>query len=516
MVRARGSYPRSPGFESLHRHQRKSGRPRGRRPASHPGGGLTTERRFRDTIARHRMIRPGERILVAVSGGPDSTALLTLLCDAADEMEIGLHVAHLDHGWRGRESARDAEFVRRLAMRHRLPVTVGHVDRATWKAGPAGGAGRRQSSLEARARAIRLRFLRETAQGVGATRIALGHTRDDQAESLLLRLLRGSGRLGLAGIFPVVDDLFIRPLLDIRRRDLLAFLKRRRQQYRVDSTNRDLGRTRNRVRQGLIPRLAKEYNPEVVEALAVAAELLRDEEAYLGDVAEATYGRLARSTASEVTFDLAEIRALPLALLRRIVRIACARSRGRLQGVTSRHVRQVLEVLSSSGGGAIHLPDGLRVIAGSGVLRFRTASGGSSDGEPPREALCPVPGEVALPGFGLRLRARILERRASDAQSGPRPAPGPGGACLDADLVPGPLLIRPRRPGDTFVPLGGPGTRKLKSFLIDRKVPVDERGRIPLVLSGDRIAWVVGYQIDDRFKVTPHTRRILLLEKEPR
>jgi tRNA(Ile)-lysidine synthase len=123
---------------------------------------------------------------------------------------------------------------------------------------------------------------------------------------------------------------------------------------------------------------------------------------------------------------------------------------------------------------------------------------------------------VALPGFGLRLRARILERRGADALSGPRPAAGPGDACLDADLVKGPLLIRPRRPGDSFVPLGGPGRRKLKAFLIDRKVPVDERGRIPLVLSGDRIAWVVGHQIDDRFKVTPHTRRILLLSKEPR
>jgi len=479
-------------------------------PSAPTGGLLSIEHRFRDTIARHGMIRPGDRVLAAVSGGPDSTALLALLCDAAADMKIGIHVAHLDHGWRGRESERDAEFVRRLAMRHKVPVTVGHAVPDTWKAERADGARRRQSSLEARARVVRRRFLRETATATGATRIALGHTRDDQAESLLLRLLRGSGRLGLAGIYPVVDGLYIRPLLDIRRRDILAYLRRRRQPYRVDSTNRNLDLTRNRIRRRLIPRLAKDYNPEVVEALAGAADLLRDEEAYLAEIAEASYTRLARTASEGVTFRLADLRELPPALLRRVVRLACAKTRGRLHGITSRHVGQVLEVLFRPGGAATDLPDGLRVVARSGELCFRSGSGEAATGEAPREALCPIPGEVSLPGFGLRLRARILERRKAS------PSPGPGRACLDADLLTGPLLIRPRRPGDRFAPLGGPGSRKIKSFLIDRKVPVDERGQIPLVLAGDRIAWVVGHQIDDRFKVTPLTRRILVLEKEPR
>lgn len=483
---------------------------------------MLIERRFLDTIARHGMIAPGDQVLVAVSGGPDSTALLALLCDVAADLKIGIHVAHLDHGWRGSESARDAEFVRRLAMRCKVPVTVGHVDPGTWRVAGTDGARRRQSSLEARARSVRRRFLRQTAAAVGATRIALGHTRDDQAESLLLRLLRGSGRLGLAGIYPVVDGCFIRPLLDIRRRDILEYLRRRRQPYRSDSTNRDLGLTRNRIRHRLIPRLARDYNPEVIEALAGAADLLRDEEAYLSDLAEAACARLIRATPQGVAFGLEELRELPPALLRRVVRMAWARTRGRLHGITSRHVRQVLDVLSRRGGGVVHLPDGVRVAAGSGELRFLSGAGGAAPAEPPREALCPVPGEVSLPGFGLRLRARLLERRqpgpAPDLGRAPDPGPepGPGRACLDADLLPGPLLIRPRRPGDRFTPLGAPGTRKIKSFLIDRKVPVDERGRIPLVLSGGRIAWVVGHQIDDRFKVTPRTRRILVLEKESR
>jgi tRNA(Ile)-lysidine synthase len=475
---------------------------------------VSIERRLRDTIARHRMIEPGDVVLAAVSGGPDSTALLLLLCHAAADLKFAIHVAHLDHGWRGRESERDAEFVRRLALRFRLPVTIGHADPRTWKVAGSDGVRRRQSSLEARGREVRNRFLRETAAAVGASRIALGHTRDDQAESLLLRLLRGSGRLGLAGIYPVVDGLIIRPLLEIRRREILAYLKRRRQPHRVDRTNRDLELTRNRIRHRLIPLLARGYNPEIVEALAGAADLLRDEEAYLNEQADSICARLARVTSSGVVFGLPELKALPPALLRRVVRTACARARGRLHGLTSRHVRQVIDLLSLPGGGKTHLPDGLRVLARSGELRFTSEAGGEAPGEPPREALCPIPGEVSLPGFGLRLKARLLERREAGPWRGLEP--GPGRACLDADLLTGPLLIRPRRPGDRFAPLGGPGTRKVKEFLIDRKVPVDERGRIPLVLSAGRIAWVVGHQIDDRFKVTPRTRRILVLEKEPR
>ncbi|OLC55621.1 MAG: tRNA lysidine(34) synthetase TilS, partial [Acidobacteria bacterium 13_1_40CM_4_69_4] len=158
----------------------------------------TLERQVRRTIARYDMLRPGERVLVAVSGGPDSTALLSILHRLAPEMNLDLHVAHLDHGWRGRASARDAEFVRRLAVRLRLPVTVGHLGPRVWQL-----RDKRQSSREARARELRTSFLLETAREIGAQKVALGHTRDDQAESFLMRLLRGSGPRGLAGTYPV-------------------------------------------------------------------------------------------------------------------------------------------------------------------------------------------------------------------------------------------------------------------------------------------------------------------------
>lgn len=474
----------------------------------------TLERQVRRTIARYDMLRPGERVLVAVSGGPDSTALLSVLCRLAPEMKLDLHVAHLDHGWRGRASARDAEFVRRMATRQRLPVTVGHLGPGVWQAREG-----RQSSREARARELRQSFLLETAREIGAQKVALGHTRDDQAESLLLRLLRGSGPRGLAGTYPVVDGVIIRPLIDVRRRDLIAYLRERRLSYRVDASNRDLAMTRNRARRHLIPLMEREFNPNVVEALAHAADLLRDEDNFLGELAVNKYREIASRRGESVVLEGRALQELPVPIRRRILRLALAEARGDLRRIALQHVERSLSLLEERRRrGRVSLPGGTAVDMQGDQLRIaRRAAEGRETAAPagasPREALCPVPGEVALPGFGLRLRATVVPREQVpiDFKSAGRDR-----AYLDADLLPGPLLIRPRRPGDRFVPLGAPGTRKVKSFLIDRKVPVDERGHIPLVLSGDRIAWVMEHEIDDRFKITDATRRVLVLEKTSR
>lgn len=476
---------------------------------------LMIERTVRKTIATHDMLLPGERVVVAVSGGPDSIALLAVLCDLTSEMDLDLHIAHLDHGWRGRASEKDAEFVRRMAIRRDLPVTVGRVPPSTWT-----GAAGKQSSREALARDIRTRFLTETARQIGAHRVALGHTRDDQAETLMLRLLRGSGTRGLAGIYPVVDGLIIRPLIDVRRREILTYLRAKHLRYRIDPTNHDTTYTRNRIRRRLLPLLERDFNPAVVDALSGAAELLRDEDAFLDAIARDEYARLeVRSAGAGVELDAAGLGALPPALRRRVLRLAIDASRGDLKRVTLRHVEQALALLQGSGTRrAVNLPDGCVVARDGSILRVgRAAKAPEAAGSRPAStlgpALCPVPGEVPLADLGLRLRARVVPREdlRDDLKTGGRDR-----AFLDADLLPGPLLIRARRPGDRFVPMGGPGTRKVKSFLIDRKIHVDDRERIPLVLSGDRIAWIVGHAIDDRFKVTPSTRRILVLEKESR
>jgi tRNA(Ile)-lysidine synthase len=475
----------------------------------------------RDTVARHDMLSPGERVLVAVSGGPDSTALLSILIGLSREFRLDLHVAHLDHGWRGRAGARDAEFVRRMALRLGLPVTVGHASqRARIASGrPAADAarpirGRRQSSREARARELRKQFLLEVARDIGAGKIALGHTRDDQAESLLLRLLRGSGARGLAGIFPVVDGTFIRPLIDVRRRDVLAYLKGQGLRHRLDATNRDTSLTRNRIRRRLLPLLEKEFNPRAVEALAHAADILRDEDAFLTGAAATLHQKMMSTRAGAVHLPARDLRGLPMALRRRVLRHAIEAVRGTLRRVDLEHVERSLRLLEPGRvGGAVTLPDGVTVARRAGTLivgpPLRRAAGSPDPGAGAcREALCPVPGEVALDELDLRLSARVVPRGSLPIDLKTTDA---GRAFLDADLVPGPLLVRPRRPGDRFVPLGAPGTRKVKSFLIDLKVPAADRAQIPLVVSRDRIAWVVGHRIDERFKVTDATRNVLVL-----
>jgi tRNA(Ile)-lysidine synthase len=467
------------------------------------------ETKVRETIARHSMLRGGERVLLAVSGGPDSTAMLSLIRALAEEMRLDLHVGHLDHGWRGAGGTRDAEFVRTMAARHGLPVTVGRIPASAWTERRG-----RQSSREAVARELRMTFLRETAQAVGASRIALGHTRDDQAESFLMRLLRGAGARGLAGTYPVVDGLFIRPLLDVRRAEILEYLRSRRLPYRIDPTNRDVRLTRNRVRRRLIPLLERDFNPAVVDALSDAAELLRDEEAFLEEAAAAAFAALVDRRGPGIALRARPLGALPAALQRRVVRRALREARGDLLGITRAHVEGPLRMLREPDpGAAITLPDDLLVRLEGELLLVGATPPGDGEGMPATglEALCPVPGSVSLPALDLRLRADLVP---GDLPGTALRAAGPNRAFLDADLLPGPLRIRPRRAGDRFVPLGAPGSRKVKSFFIDRKIPAAERSMIPLVLSGDRIAWIVGHRIDDRFKVTANTRRVLLLEKE--
>ena len=337
--------------------------------------------------------------------------------------------------------------------------------------------------------------------------------------------MRGSGVRGLAGTYPVVDEVIIRPLIEFRHRELVAFLKARRVRYRIDETNRDTRLTRNRVRRRLIPLLEREYNPAVIEALAHAADILRDEEAFMEQAAASACDSIMQRDDRAVTLRVRPLRGLPAALQRRVLRIALTEVRGHLRRITRAHVEAALRLLEEPRRHrGVTLPDGLTVCVEENGLRISVkprrdrplsaASGPSAAGSGAcRVALCPVPGEIALPDLDLRLKAQVVERDDGEVST---PRAGPNQAYLDADLLPGPLLIRPRRAGDRFVPLGAPGSRKVKSFLIDRKIPVDERGRIPLVLSGDRIAWIVGHQIDDRFKVTANTRRILLLEKESR
>ena len=452
--------------------------------------------RVQETIDRRRMLAAGEIVVVAVSGGVDSMAMFHLLLRLRTRYHISLHVAHLNHDLRGTESAEAATFVRRQCEAHQIPVTITTAEGRTLRDRGVG-------SLQAAARDLRYRFLEQVADEQGATRIALGHHRNDQAETVLMNLLRGSGVRGLGGI-PPVRDRIIRPLIDCSREEIERYARQQGIPYVEDSSNQVLSYSRNRIRLELLPELAKRYNPRVVHAIANAATILEAEDALLNAMAEKELRTVLISRSpEELVLSNHRMAALHTALRWRIIRRSAEYLREGRSGLTFQQTLAIDRLLLTEGAqGTIQAPDGLRVRrAGDGIIL--SVGEGQVRGRISSSPLA-VPGLTAIPGSSLSLRSDFLEgwprcELPSDAWT----------ALLDADRAGQDLHVRRWEPGDRFIPLGMGGRKKLQDFFVDAKVPRDQRGSIPLVVSGGQIAWVVGFRVDERFKVTDSTRRIL-------
>jgi tRNA(Ile)-lysidine synthase len=432
-------------------------------------------------LRRHAMLAGGETVLVAVSGGADSVALLITLAALAPAWRLRLHVVHVDHGLRP-ESGRDADFVRRLGARLAVPVDVARVEV---------GAG----SVEAAARTARHAALSAAADRLGAERIALGHTADDQAETVLMRMLEGTGVRGLAGI-PAVRGRIIRPLLEARHRDTVAALEAAGQPWLEDPTNRDVRFFRNRVRHELLPALR--VHGDVVAALTRVARSARAHVDALDELAERELERLATVEAGAVTLTRSALAALPADVAAEVLRRAAARlgSRAPLRAWGHRGLRRVLASVAPRrpfrlGGVSVEVSgDRVRVgVATPAALAPRTLE---------------APGRVTLPEIGQAIEAALLP---AAAYVTPREATR---VAFDADGLPAPLMVRGRRRGDRFEAFGG-GERRLKSFLIDAKVPRWERARVPIVDAGGQIVWLAGLRRAAAAPVTAATRRVLEL-----
>jgi tRNA(Ile)-lysidine synthase len=430
-----------------------------------------------------------EHLLVAVSGGPDSTALLAALAELAPGRGLGLTVAHVDHGLRGAEGAAEADRVAALAARLGVPF----VRRAA--AVPAG------PDLEARARGARYQALVGLADEVGAQRIVTGHTQDDQVETLLLRLLRGAGRRGLGGMRPVRGRL-LRPLLAATRADVRRFLAERGLDFAVDRTNADLRHARNRVRRLLVPLLRAEFNPRLGPALAALAERLRDEDDFLATAAAAR----ARELVVGDHLRTAVVAEAP-ALARRIVRSWL--ERGARRGVGAGHVARVLALAAGRERGAIAIPGPARVVREGDVLVRRPGRAPA----PSAFAFEIGPGRTVVhPAGGWRVAVSPPRaRRAGET----RPT-GAARALFDADQLPGGLVLRSPARGDRVRLLAG-GTRKLQDVLVDAKVPRETRALLPVLAAGPEILWVPGLARGAGAPVGPTTTRVVeaVFERDP-
>ncbi len=474
-----------------------------------------------DIIRKLGVLAKGD-FVVAVSGGPDSVALAIALkmCQEQGIVSGTMHVAHLNHRLRGKEADKDAGFVRRLARRLGATYHLSEQDvRALAKA--------RKIGIEEAAREARYAFFCRVAHEVGARWIAIGHTADDNVETVLQRILRGTGPAGLSGIplrrpaVPRTPVEIVRPLLSATRSQVLAFLRTHKTGYRRDTTNRRLDYTRNRIRGELLPLLQARYNPQVQQAIlrlsrAAAAEhefVMEHAKRWLRRARPRRRGRPRREDAGFAA-DRAAFRRMPPALQPLCVRELLAEAGVGLKAMTLETYERAARFIGDGlPGRQIHLPSGICLrLTPSRVLIPQVPGSRQTHCRVPG-TLChmpiPVPGQAALPG-NRALHTRILPGGTNELRSFLK-TKSASAEMLDADRVSLPIAARGLRAGDAFRPLGSPGSKKVADLLSSEKVPRQERPRIPIVCDREGIIWVAGLRIADRVKVTPKTRRLLEL-----
>ena len=488
---------------------------------------------IRQSIREHQLISHGETVIVGVSGGPDSLCLLHALIALRDEFRFTIHVAHLNHQLRGSDADADAQFVSDLAARWELPCTVEARDVTAL-------ARERKLSIEEAAREARYAFLAGVAIAHNSRTVAVAHNADDQAESVLMHLLRGSGTAGLRGMLPksempdlrmrISDSPFalrpsalrlIRPLLAIPRSDIERYCAEHNLQPRFDASNLDTTFFRNRLRHDLLP-LLETYNPNIRQALRRTADVIAAEVEVLHAATEAAWRTALVSEANgAIAFSLAAWRGLPLAMRRAVLRTAVHRLRPSLRNINFVHIDDAVTGLQSARTGArLTLPQHL--ILHVDYETFTVADAGRDldwpdwpllpDRATTLHCIIQIPGITPLPGSGWQLEASRLEAWGDAVFNNP----DRWTAYLDADTTGSALSIRVRAPGEVFHPQGMPSPIRLTNWMTNAKVPRAVRDRLPLIVAGDRIAWVAGFRIGQAFSVTLATRLVLKLSLQHR
>jgi len=473
-----------------------------------PGSALV--RRVAQFVEEQELFAADARIVLGVSGGPDSMALLHLLLGLNTELgyQLDLHVVHLHHGLRGHDADVDAAFVAAAADASAIPCTIEHCSVPKLQAIEGG-------SVEEIARRERYAFMERVCAAHGARTIAVGHHGDDNAETVLHRILRGTGVRGIAGIAPKRlvrrggELVVVRPLLCTNRAEIERYLADEGIAHHEDATNASLDGTRNRIRNELLPRLEKDYNPQVRDALLRLAEQARWVEQYIRETVEKTFGSLVISrTDQDIVLNVAALARKSRIVQAEIVRYALARFDVGEQDLTFGHLKSVTDLVAEQvSGKQVSLPGGVtaQLVYNRLVLSVPTAE--------PRETLAEriaihLPGRTLLPVRRVELECEIRQVAADDI--------GPHlhnrdrlEEWLDLDNVHPPLVVRSRQPGDRFWPLGAPGSKKVADFLSDEKIAPLDREKVAVLCDQLGPIWIIGHRIDDRAKLSRLTRRVL-------
>ncbi len=507
--------------------------------------------KIRNVINEHALIKKKDTVIVACSGGPDSVALFHLLKELVDEYELGLYLAHLNHGIR-EEADEDEEFVRHMAKAAEVEIVCKKVDclklKKEWRV-----------SLEGAARRARYDFLINMAKMLNVSKVALGHTANDQAETVLMRLIRGSGLRGMAGILPIRYSFgigFIRPLLRCEKEEILKYLSAKGIPYKTDRTNFKRFSTRNKIRLDIIPYIKRNLNPSIIRSISRAAELLREDNTAIEELIcqntgyhkgslDVGYYKAFQDVVKKgvpitdwkgflfaqkeqgkdkdfLYFELASLRSFPLGIQRRILIHSLTQfcNKRNYKGIHFEHIQAILRLISHSEGVRelvlpcvrIYLQDQKLFICSKDFDLDKTISGsnrecGNKIKQTPYEIK--ITGNTYVECLGLTIKTKLLNRQElKEIPSDPLVA------FLDYDTLSMPIEIRTRRPGDRFHPLGMPGKKKLKEFFINEKVMKNLRDSWPLLSSGADIFWVVGLRIGHPYQVTSKTLQVLKVDFE--
>jgi len=457
-------------------------------------------------ITRYRLLTRGETVLIAVSGGPDSVALLLALLELRGRLELTIEAAHVNHLLRGTESDQDEDFVRALCETAKIPLHMRRIETREL-------AAERRQNLEECARRLRYDFLLSVASERRAT-VATGHTLNDLSETFLLKLFRGAGVSGLSGVYPrrrnqldsglIVD--VVRPLLDLSRSEILEYLDRRKQRYRQDSSNQDVSFDRNMVRHELIPLLEGRLNPGIAATLGRTALLFRELENFLSPILDEAYEKCRERTGTNRSGESRAAVALRVPGLnschpfvqKEIIRRALKEYRGDLKDVSYRHVEDTLKIASGESGAECHLGNGVRVRREFDLLKF-----GGEKTVVPFEYKLSVPGDVYI----NEVAKRIVARQAPGLRS-----VDPGESAVLLNFAGKHLRVRNRRAGDRY--RIGARTKKLKEILIEKRIPRSLRDELLVLDDGSEILWVEGFEPNPEFRPQPGSGAALEIRVE--
>lgn len=454
--------------------------------------------KIKKTIRKYSLIERGERILVALSGGADSNALLSILHCLSVELGLKLFPAHFHHGQRGREADEDEAFCRELAQKYNLILKAGKINRPDVPRG---------MSPEDYFRRKRYAFLDRVASEYGAGKIALGHNLDDQAETVLLNMLRGGGQAGLRGILPVRDDKYIRPLIEVSRQEITEYLNKEGIGYRQDSSNTSDVYLRNRIRHELIPFLKEKYNPSIEKTLSRMARVFRrDEEYFKVLIEEILSSAHIKKTTESVSVGVDYFKGLPPAIAYRLVKTLLEGMTPAGGGFSFAHIESVFRLIAvGATGKSISLPNSLVAQKNYGLVVISRLT---EEGNPDYEYVVTIPDRVIIKERRIILSVKRHLSQEMDFGAG-------GRVFVDADKISGRLVVRNRRKGDRITPLGMDGTQKVKKLFIDRKIPRSERDRIALLVDDESVVWIENMYPSDRVKITPETKNVVSLELIP-